>query len=173
MDADAAPIAESLEVLRLTDVEMHSVTALLACFGLHLLLVPADEPIPGSYWGDCEAGLIADQLYARPDTPLHSILHEACHWITCTPQRRAHLHTNAADCEEEEGATCYLQIVLADDLTEFGRTRALIDMDAWGYSFRLGSARAWFEHDAQDAFDWLHNAGLVDAQGRPTYRIRK
>jgi len=28
-------------------------------------------------------------------------------------------------------------------------------MDAWGYSFRLGSARAWFENDAEDAIGWL------------------
>ena len=29
--------------------------------------------------------------------------------------------------------------------------RLMADMDAWGYSFRLGSARAWFENDAEDA----------------------
>ncbi len=33
-------------------------------------------------------------------------------------------------------------------------------MDAWGYSFRLGSTRAWFEGDAQDARAWLSGTEL-------------
>ena len=32
----------------------------------------------------------------------------------------------------------------------------MADMDAWGYTFRLGSAHAWFEHDAEDAREFLH-----------------
>lgn len=159
-------------VLRLRDIDASSVAALLLRFGLQLTPVAEDQEIPGSYWGDCEAGLIGDQLYARGDTPLHSILHEACHWITCTPERRATVHTDAADTEQEEGATCYLQIVLADDIPEFGRERALIDMDAWGYSFRLGSARAWFEQDAEDAQTWLLREQLLDAANRSLYQVR-
>jgi hypothetical protein len=31
----------------------------------------------------------------------------------------------------------------------------MADMDAWGYSFRLGSTRAWFENDAEDARAFL------------------
>jgi hypothetical protein len=31
----------------------------------------------------------------------------------------------------------------------------MADMDAWGYSFRLGSTRAWFEADAEDAREFL------------------
>jgi hypothetical protein len=159
-------------VIRLRDLGSSGVAALLLRFGLTLELLADGAEIPGSYWGECEAGLIGDRLYARPDTPLHSILHEACHWITCTPQRRAAAHTDAADTEDEEGATCYLQIVLADDLPGFGRERALIDMDAWGYSFRLGSAKAWFEQDAEDARAWLLAEGLIDADGRCDYRVR-
>jgi hypothetical protein len=34
-------------------------------------------------------------------------------------------------------------------------------MDAWGYSFRLGSARAWFEQDAEDARAFLEARGLL------------
>jgi hypothetical protein len=34
-------------------------------------------------------------------------------------------------------------------------------MDAWGYSFRFGSARAWFERDADDARGWLARRGLL------------
>jgi len=37
------------------------------------------------------------------------------------------------------------------------------DMDAWGYTFRLGSALAWFEHDADDARAWLRARGLPTA----------
>ena len=29
----------------------------------------------------------------------------------------------------------------------------------WGYSFRLGSAAAWFAEDAEDARDWLIATG--------------
>jgi len=36
-------------------------------------------------------------------------------------------------------------------------------MDAWGYTFRLGSARAYVDHDADDAWAWLQLHGLVDA----------
>ena len=159
-------------VLRLRDIDPRSVAALLSRFGLQVSVLADDAEIPGSYWGECEAGLIGVQLYARPDTPLHSILHEACHWITCTPERRATVHTDAADTEAEEGATCYLQIVLADDIPGFGRDRALADMDAWGYSFRLGSAAAWFEQDAEDARGWLLDQQLLDAAGRCRYQVR-
>jgi hypothetical protein len=63
-------------------------------------------------------------------------------------------------------------VLLADALPGFGRARMFADMDAWGYSFRLGSARAWFEHDADDALEWLRQHGLVDAAGHPTWRLR-
>ena len=152
-------------VLRLADLPAppHSLTTLLARHGLRLEAVAADAAIPGSYWGDEEAGLIGSSVYARPYTPLHSILHEACHAICMGAQRRDALHTDAGGDDAEECAVCYLQILLADALPEMGRARMLADMDAWGYSFRLGSARAWFERDAQDAQDWLQRAGLLPA----------
>ncbi len=128
---------------------------LLARFGLRLVLVANGEAIPGSYWGESEAGVIGDQVYARADTPVHSILHEAGHLIVLPTERRRLVHTNATDSDIEEDATCYLQIVLADTLVGVGRARLMADMDAWGYSFRLGSTRAWFECDASDARDWL------------------
>ena len=49
----------------------------------------------------------------------------------------------------------------------------LRDMDAWGYTFRLGSAEAWFERDAADARQWLLAHGLIDAAGRPTFALRR
>ena len=45
-------------------------------------------------------------------------------------------------------------------------TRVLADMDAWGYTFRLGSARAYFEQDATEAWQWLARRGLVDAESK-------
>jgi hypothetical protein len=100
-------------------------------------------------------------VYARADTPVHSLLHEACHLIVAPAERRAAIHTDASDSQAEEDAACYLQIVLADALAGVGRERLMADMDAWGYSFRLGSARAWFEHDADDARAWLAGRGLL------------
>ena len=149
------------DVLRLADIGFEAPAALLARHGLELVRVENDAPIPGSFWGEPEAGVIASTVYARADTPVHSLLHEACHLLTVDPACRASIHTDASDSLEEEDATCYLQIVLADELPGFGRERALADMDAWGYSFRLGSARAWFKHDAEDARGFLESRGLI------------
>ncbi len=139
---------------------------LLSRFGLDLTLVAPQESIPGSYWGGCEAGLQGDRLYARLDTPLHSVLHEAAHYICMSPERRVGLDRDAGSDDLEESAVCYLQILLADELPGVGRERLCADMDAWGYSFRLGSARAWFDEDAEDAREWLARAGVLDAQSR-------
>jgi len=148
-------------VLRLADIEAARVRALLSCYGLELALVAEGEPIPGSYWGECEAGLIGSQVFARADTPVHSVLHEACHLIVMPKERRAQVHTDASDSIAEEDAACYLQIMLADQLPGVGKTRLMQDMDAWGYSFRLGSTRAWFEQDAGETQAWLMTRGLL------------
>ena len=148
-------------VLRLRDIGFDAPRALLAGYGLTLNAVDDGAAIPGSFWGDDEAGIIGHDVYARDDTPVHSLLHEAGHLIVLPAERRAAVHTNATDSVEEEDATCYLQIVLADALPGVGSDRLMADMDAWGYTFRLGSARAWFEHDADDARAWLHARGLL------------
>ncbi len=153
------------EVLRLRDVAERDVVALLARYGLRFERVADGAPIPGSFWGESEAGLISSTVFARGDTPLHSLLHEACHLIVIPPELRWRVHTDASDSVFEEDATCYLQLLLADEVPGFGAARALADMDAWGYTFRLGSARAWFERDAEDAAQFLrelpHLQGLV------------
>ena len=152
-------------VLTLADAGFDSARALLAHHDLELVRVADGEPIPGSYWGGSEAGVIAHAVYARADTPVHSLLHEACHLIVAPPERRASIHTDASDSQAEEDATCYLQIVLGDALPGVGRARVMADMDAWGYTFRLGSARAWFESDADDARAWLLGRGLLPENG--------
>lgn len=154
--ADAAP-----DVLCVRDLAFDDLAALLSRHGLRLQRVDDGASIPGSFWGDPEAGVIGDNVYARPDTPVHSLLHEACHLIVLPPERRAMVHTDATDSDIEEDATCYLQIVLAGELTGVGSERLMADMDAWGYSFRLGSTRAWFERDAEDARAWLQERHLL------------
>ena len=154
------------DVLRLRDVDAGDVAALLARHGLRLARVADGAPIPGSYWGEPEAGLIGDTVHARGDTPLHSLLHEAGHVMVLPPDRRAAVHTDATDSVEEEDAVCLLQALLGDALPGVGRDRVLADMDAWGYTFRLGSARAYFERDASTAWRWLESRGHVDSHGR-------
>ena len=158
-------------VLRCQDVDKAPLRTLLSHYRMGLVIGPDAAPIPGSYWGDEEAGLVGDALHARAETPLHSVLHEACHYVCMTPARRGGLHTDAGGDYDEENAVCYLQILLAGELDGFGRNRMLADMDAWGYTFRLGSARAWFEEDADDAREWLLTRGLIDAAGRPTWTL--
>ncbi|MBO9664819.1 hypothetical protein [Dokdonella sp.] len=148
-------------VLTLADLDITAVDALLARHSLRLARVERDAPIPGSYWGEPEAGVIAHTVYARDDTPVHSLLHEACHLIVAPTERRATIHTDASDSQAEEDATCYLQILLADQLPGVGGERLMRDMDAWGYTFRLGSTRAWFERDAEDARRWLAQRDLL------------
>ena len=159
-------------VLLLGDVDHEAVASLLGRYGLMLERVVPGEGIPGSYWGESEAGLKADRLYARIDTPVHSILHETCHYICMSPRRRAGLDTDAGGDDSEESAVCYLQVLLADGLAAVGRSRLFADMDAWGYSFRLGGARVWFDQDAEDARLWLRRHGVTDEADRPTGRCR-
>lgn len=161
-----------MTVILLAHVSRIDVATLLSRYGLTLELVASGVKVPGSYWGETEAGLRNDRLFARLDTPVHSVLHEAAHFVCMPPERRAGLDTDAGGDHAEESGVCYLQIVLADQIRRFGRERMLADMDAWGYTFRLGSARAWFEKDAAEAADWLRRHGLIDADGTPTWRTR-
>jgi hypothetical protein len=164
--------SETPPVCRFADCDQKALARLLARFGLNVEICPNGAPIRGSFWGEEEAGLVGNRLLVRADTPLHSALHEACHYVCMDPGRRAGLDTDAGGDYDEENAVCYLQILLAGELPGFGRARMMADMDAWGYSFRLGSARAWFEGDAQDAREWLLRRELIDAAGQPTFRLR-
>jgi hypothetical protein len=149
--------AGSPAVMTLQEMGKAGLARLLAGFGLHLVVLEPGADIPGTYWGAPEAGLSGDRLYARPDTPVHSILHEAAHYICMPAGRRLDLHRDAGGDTAEEDAVCYLQILLGDSLAAPGwsRQRLFADMDAWGYSFRLGSAARWFYADADEALAWL------------------
>jgi hypothetical protein len=159
-------------MLLVNAIDRMSLELLLDRYGLQLHLVSPEEVIPGSYWGEREAGLIGAKIFARLDTPVHSVLHESAHFICMTPERRAGLDTDAGGDDAEESAVCYLQVVLADSLPRVGRERMCRDMDAWGYSFRLGSAATWFAEDAQDARAWLIGHGLLDEAGQATHACR-
>ena len=159
-------------MLRLAEADPSAVARLLLRYGLELRQVGAGEEIPGSYWGDSEAGLRGATLLARADTPVHSILHEAAHFICMSPERRVGLERDAGGDDAEECAVCYLQVLLAGELPGVGRARQIADMDAWGYSFRLGSTQRWLDEDAADALEWLQREGIVDGAGRPTGACR-
>jgi len=128
---------------------------------LELCLVNDGEPIPGSYWGGSEAGLVGRRLFLRSDTPLHSVLHEAAHFVCMDETRRAALQGDAGGDYAEENAVCYLQILWGAQLPGVGARTMTDDMDAWGYTFRLGSAARWFAEDAADAREWLQVRGLI------------
>lgn len=130
-------------------------------FGLGVLSHPAQAPIPGSFWGEPEAGLVGATLHVRADTPVHSALHEGAHFVCMDATRRAQLHTDAGGDDLEEAAVCYLQIELSDHLEGYTKAAILRDMDAWGYSFRLGSAVNWYLGDANEARLWLESRAIL------------
>ncbi|MBB2805321.1 hypothetical protein XarbCFBP7604_12800 [Xanthomonas arboricola] len=163
MTIDSSPSPEPASVLCVGDTGLDAPAALLARYGLRLHRVEAGAPIPGSFWGEPEAGIIGCDVYVRDDTPVHSLLHEAGHLIVLPADKRAAVHTDATDSVDEEDATCYLQILLAEQLPGVGSARLMTDMDTWGYTYRLGSTRAWFEQDAENARSWLSARGLLPA----------
>ena len=165
------PVNET-NVTRCSALPADALARLLARYRLDVITVSPDTDIPGSFWQAPEAGLIKNRLYIRADTPVHSALHEACHFICMDEQRRRTLHTDAGGGYDEENGVCYLQLILSGFLQGYSFKQACADMDAWGYSFRLGSTLAWFEHDADDARQWLLNNSLITADNKPVWRRR-
>lgn len=161
-----------MSVLCCADIDLSALRELLQPFGIELKQVKLTDEIPGSWFGEAEAGIIQNSLYVRPDTPVHSALHESCHYICMSDERRRTLHTNAGGDYDEENAVCFLSILLSDYLSGFSRQRMLDDMDTWGYTFRLGSSRAWFEEDATDAEQWLIEKNLIKPDHTPCWRVR-
>ena len=156
-------------MLLLNAIDPAGLDELFARYGIEIRTLAVNQAIPGSFWGESEAGLVGSQLFLRADTPMHSALHEGAHYVCMTAERRAGLHTDAGGDTDEENAVCYLQIEWAAVLPEVGRQKICTDMDDWGYSFRLGSAAVWYAQDATDARQWLVDHGILDAQGALTY----
>ena len=159
-------------MLTVADLPVQALQNLLKPYFLEVKTVPNSVSIPGSFWGDSEAGLIKNELYVRPETPVHSALHEACHYICLDSKRRNNLNTDAGGDYDEENAVCYLQILLAAKLSGCSADILMKNMDSWGYTFRLGSALAWFQNDAGDARQWLLQEQLIDPDDLPTGRLR-
>ncbi|MCU7799502.1 MAG: hypothetical protein KZQ70_04980 [gamma proteobacterium symbiont of Lucinoma myriamae] len=147
--------------------------SVLARYSLEVNWLEDKAPIPGTWFGEPEAGIIKNQLYVRHDTPIHSALHESCHYICMDALRRSNLDTNAEGGYDEENGVCYLQILLADYLPDMGQQSMMADMDDWGYTFRLGSAQRWFEEDAEDARRWLLEHNIIDNNNIPTWKLRQ
>lgn len=162
----------AVQTLLLKNIKQVELVLLLGKYGLTLNIGDTKAAIPGSFWGDEEAGLIGNQVFARLDTPIHSVLHETCHYICMDHIRRLKLHTNAGGTNNEENAVCYLQILLSDQFSFIDRFKMMQDMDSWGYSFRLGSAKAWFESDAEDARQWLLKHQLINRYNNTTFKLR-
>ena len=82
--------------MRLIDPPLRSaLEQLCAAYGLAIVDTEPDVPIPGSYWGDSEAGLVGSSIHLRADTPLHSALHEAAHFACMDERRRERLDRDA------------------------------------------------------------------------------
>lgn len=153
-------IAVADKVLTVADVELAELASILGDYKLELVIQGNREPITGS------------AVYVRGDTPVHSLLHECCHVVCMTRDRREQLDRDAGGDDLEEAGVCFLQVVLADRIGAVGRERLMRDMDTWGYSFRLGSTQKWFEQDAGDARQFLINHGLLTERDEPTYTLR-
>ena len=159
-------------MLTIVDLPEMALENLLVPYHLIIESVPNNHTIPGSFWGDREAGLIENKLYVQPQTPVHSALHEACHYICLDSKRRNTLNTDAGGDYDEENAVCYLQILLAAKLPGCSADILMQNMDSWGYTFRLGSASAWFQQDAEDARLWLLKEQLIDQNNIVTGQLR-
>jgi hypothetical protein len=163
-----------MTMMTVAEIGVELLAGLFAASGLNVVLVETGVAIPGSYWGESEAGLIQHRLFVRLDTPLHSALHEAAHYLCMDLPRREMLDRDAGGDYAEEDAVCYLQVLLIDriaaqtDPLRFNRQQLFVDMDAWGYTFRLGSAQRWFEADADEARLWLEQRGMLAPEGIAT-----
>ena len=160
-------------MLTIADLPPQALENLLFPYAIQIEIVANNAIIPGSFWGDSEAGIIKNKLYIQPQTPVHSALHEACHYICLNSIRRNQLDTDAGGDYDEENAVCYLQILLATKLNGCSADTLMRNMDSWGYTFRLGSAFSWFHNDAKDARQWLLKEQLIDQNDVVTGRLRR
>lgn len=158
---------------RLNNISIDSLTSLLWKYRLSLEEVGPKQDIPHSYWGAPEAGRCKATMYVRADTPIHSVLHEAAHYICMPPQQRKVTYVDAEGSLLEENASCYLQIILADFIQGMNRHILMHDMDTWGYSFRLGSTARWFFVDSSDAYEWLVAKNILASSSLPSWQLRQ
>ena len=157
---------------RLKNIQPGVLRPILDRYQLSLTMVSSDHDIPHSFWGAPEAGRHQSTLFARDDTPIHSILHEMAHFICMSPAQRHSDSHDAGGSTLIENACCYLQIILSDHIPSFSQSIHMHDMDSWGYNFRLGSTARWFYADSDDAREWLQSHSLIDQHCQPTWKLR-
>ena len=132
-------------VLQVSDVESDIVDQFLGRYGITLEVVPDAAPITASFWGEPEAGIVGRQVFVRGDPPVHSMLHEACHIICMSAERRDSLYRDAGGNDLEESAVCYLQVVLADSMVGVGRARLMcLSCEFWGEYNTISIITGWF-----------------------------
>ena len=157
----------------LKNIQAQTLRPFLQRYQLSLCMIGNDRDIPHSFWGAPEAGRHRSTLYARQDTPVHSLLHETAHYICMPPEQRLAESNDAGGSALEENACCYLQIILSDHIPGFCQPIHMHDMDTWGYSFRLGSTARWFYADSDDARHWLIDKNILDHENQPTWHMRE
>jgi len=78
-------------------IDRLALEVMLDRYGLGLVLVAPEEVIPGSYWGEREAGLIGARIFVRLDTlPQHR--------AALDTQRRAHVDPSLRLSLDSSGA---------------------------------------------------------------------
>src|SRR5690606_24263345 len=82
-------------VLEVGELAPGALERFLEPWGIEVVWVEADAPIPSSYFGAPEAGIRGSSVFVRPDTPVHSALHEAFHLVCAGRERRATIDTDA------------------------------------------------------------------------------
>ena len=61
----------SPNVITCAELPAKALQQLLRAYDLEVIEVSETDTLPGSFWGDPEAGLIGNRLYVRPATPVH------------------------------------------------------------------------------------------------------
>ena len=89
-------------MLFVSDLALDTIAGLLRKYGLSINRIPDGHSINGSYWGEPEAGVVRDRVFVRGDTPIHFLLHETCHVICMTRERRTKLKGDASGDDLEE-----------------------------------------------------------------------
>jgi|TARA_B110000977_G_scaffold78491_1_gene105621 hypothetical protein len=159
-------------MLLYSQLENDVLKPILTAYSMRIVEVTDNQTIPYSFWGDREAGRLGNTLYARADTPLHSLLHELCHYICMPASERNKDLVDAAGSASEENACCFFQIILSAFIDNYNQSRLFEDMDSWGYSFRLGSAIRWYTEDAEDTREWLIEKNILLANNQPSWELR-
>ena len=155
-----------------SELKNDALRPILSAYSMRIIELAENQDIPYSFWGETEAGRLGNTLYVRVDTPLHSVLHELCHYICMPATERTKDLVDAAGSAAEENACCFLQIILAEFIDGYDQSRLFQDMDAWGYSFRLGSAIRWYTEDAEDTREWLIEKHILLANNQPSWQLR-